>query len=212
MNDTRTSICGAMTDATQKLIETAQVALVSMGMFTPGQICDCAHHSPKNRHALGDVCPVALQFVLDYDNLRTAIAAARQEVEKEAKTQQWARAEGFADGIEAAYQRGLKAAAPEVRAAEPMPRTYDQGVADERERCWRVAMGPGGLGDEESYWGRTIAEAILNTGNAHDSRIGRPTLDAQEQLIELIRERPLIALDAAIEALAAAPQPPKETT
>ena len=68
------------------------------------------------------------------------------------------------------------------------------------------------MGDEESYWGRTIAEAILNTGNAHDSRIGRPTLDAQEQLIELIRERPLIALDAAIEVLAAAPQPPKETT
>ena len=34
----------------------------------------------------------------------------------------------------------------------------------------------------------------------------------REQLIELIRECPLIALDAAIEALAAAPQPPKETT
>ena len=84
-------------------------------------------------------------------SLRTALAAAPQEAEP-----------------------------PEVRAAEPMPRTYDQGVADERERCWRVAMGPGGLGDEESYWGRTIAEAILNTGHAHDSRIGRPTLDAQE--------------------------------
>ena len=100
--------------------------------------------------------------------------------------------------------------APEVRAAEPVPRTYDQGVADERDRCWRVALGPSGPGGEESYWGRTIAEAILNTGHAHDSRIGRPTLDAQEQLIELIRERPLIALDAAIEVLAAAPQPPKE--
>ena len=78
-----------MTDATQRLIEAAQAALVSMGMFTPGQICDCAHHSPKNRHALGDVCPVALQFVLDYDNLRAAIAAARQEAEQRPKPVTW---------------------------------------------------------------------------------------------------------------------------
>ena len=77
-----------MTDATQKLIEAAQVALVSMGMFTPGQICDCVHHSPKNRHTLGDVCPVALQFVLDYDNLRAAIAAEEAEHPKKLPTQE----------------------------------------------------------------------------------------------------------------------------
>lgn len=63
-----------------------------------------------------------------------------------------------------------------------MNRDYAQGVADERERCARIAIGPGGLHDEEAYYGKAIAEAIRNTGHAHDSRNGIPTLPAQTQV------------------------------
>ncbi len=84
--------------------------------------------------------------------------------------------EGLRDGSIRATQPPQAAPQAEPTSEPLQTLDYARGVADERERCALVAIGPAGIDDEEAYYGRAIAEAIRNTGHAQDSRAGMPTL------------------------------------
>jgi hypothetical protein len=59
-------------------IEAMKQAVRVMGLIGADLICEVAHHEKKDRHELGEPCPVKQRFHEAFETLRTAIEQAEQ--------------------------------------------------------------------------------------------------------------------------------------
>jgi hypothetical protein len=61
------------------LIEAMKQALEAMGLMGADLICEAAHHGKKDRHGIGEPCPIQQRWRKAFDALRTAIETAEKQ-------------------------------------------------------------------------------------------------------------------------------------
>ena len=64
-------------------IEAMKQAVRVMGLIGADLICEVAHHEKKDRHELGEPCPVKQRFHEAFETLRTALRTAIEQAERD---------------------------------------------------------------------------------------------------------------------------------
>jgi hypothetical protein len=64
-------------------IDAMKQAVRVMGLIGADLICEVAHHEKKDRHELGEPCPVKQRFHEAFETLRTALRTAIEQAERD---------------------------------------------------------------------------------------------------------------------------------
>ena len=136
------------------MIEVLKQALEALELVSTEFVCDGAHHAKKDRHELGEPCPIVERYEEAITSLRQAIAELESQEPVAHCTVRPLRGDESYPKTEILWVKGKPIAGPLY--THPPQRTWVE-VTDEEIKAVRHSFAVGSIDDLHSF-----ARAILN--------------------------------------------------